>query len=379
MGRRSFQQQTWRGVVREEGPEFLRWLREEGILSAKFDGVATALQSVVRQRITTREGAEDVWAAVPDVLTRCNEQDIYCKPGAADAYAWKHLLDRYARTWLALEELVERVCIPLARYGVRVLDVGTGPGPSAFAIHDFYSAMRAFSLRSNSPKWHQPADVTCVDINKATNLLRHHLAETIHVQSQDQCNSVLSMCFALDDFSDLKPRKERSQKELYLREQEDVYFDEHVGEWLSDPRYTPDEANRIAQSLHRYRLIVFSNFLTTIGTVNRFKSNLVEILYDASPGSVVLVIGGKGGCYPDIYKFVDQLAMPAGFQMQVQDIEVSSSDCEVAAKVCDVGREIREYLTELAPDRSTASHKPRAQAPSSGVRAYWKAAHARFR
>ena len=59
--------------------------------------------------IRTPEEAHDVWAAVPEVLGRCKEQATYEEPEAASAYAWLHLLDRYVRTWLGLERLVQNV------------------------------------------------------------------------------------------------------------------------------------------------------------------------------------------------------------------------------------------------------------------------------
>ena len=62
-------------------------------------------------------------------------------PAYAPAYAWLHLLERCVRTWLALEGLVKQCLLPMGREGVRALDVGKGPGTSAFATHDFYAVM----------------------------------------------------------------------------------------------------------------------------------------------------------------------------------------------------------------------------------------------
>ena len=75
----------------------------------------------------------------------------------------------------------------------------------------------------------------------------------------------------------------------------------------------------MAQSLHRYRLIVFSNFLTTVGSVTTFEPNLVDILADAQPGSVVMALGGKRGPYPEVYAYVDRLAKSAGFEIEVAE------------------------------------------------------------
>jgi hypothetical protein len=87
--------------------------------------------------------------------------------------------------------------------------------------------------------------------------------------------------------------------------------------------HTADEANDIAQSLHHYRLIVFSNVLTTVGTVEQFEPTLADVLADAQPGCMIAVLGAKGGLYPDIYRYVDGLAKTAGFRLLLQDEKVS--------------------------------------------------------
>ena len=201
--------------------------------------------------------AGEVWEAVPAVLCRCNEQATYEKPGAACAYAWLHLLDRYVRTWLALERLVQRNCLPMGKFGVRTLDVGTGPGPAAFAIHDFYAAMVEFSEDIVNPKWRQPPHLTCVEYDGSTNHFRHQLAEMLFQQTGGESESVLSIGCSLVDFGKLEPTREREQYLEFLRSEEDEYYDDVAGRWDSERLFLPDEANDMAQSLHRYRLVPF--------------------------------------------------------------------------------------------------------------------------
>ena len=191
--------QGWTGLLKREGSDFLAWARDERVLSLKFDVLSKALSSLLRERVRTPEEAHDVWEAVPAVLRRCNEQATYEKPGAACAYAWLYLLERYVRTWLALERLVQRNCLPMGKNGVRALDVGTGPGPAAFAIHDFYAAMVEFSEVTDNPKWRQPPHLTCVEFDGSTNHFRHQLAEILSQQAGRESEGVLSMTYALHD------------------------------------------------------------------------------------------------------------------------------------------------------------------------------------
>ena len=377
----------WTNLQRQEGGIFLDWLEKERTLSRKFNVIAKALQSLLCREICTNEDALNVWRVVPAVLKHCDDPGTYILLRAPHAYAWLHLLDRYVRTWMALRILVKNNCIAMGQYGVQTLDVGTGPGPSAFAIHDFYSAMVEFSKQGNS-QWRQPAHITCVELDASTNSLRHNLAEIMFEQSQRESEGMLAMCHALHNFGAIKPTQERRQILHSLRNAEETYYDEIRDEWASDLIYSPEEANDIAQSHHRYRLIVFSNFLTNVGTVKCFEPNLVDILQDAFPGTVLLVIGGKGPRYRKVYKRVDKIANCTGFQHVVDQEMASYSGSEVVNQVYEEEKRFYEYLQRLAPclhqqiqevgeHRKLRSHFEESPVPAScsEVHAYRKQRH----
>lgn len=369
----------WTEFLRRHGKASLEWIAANGSLTSKFNILAEALSSLLQNAISTPEVACEVWRAAPAVLSRCNEQSTYEMPAAPYAYAWLHLLDRYARTWHALEKLLAAGYLPLARDGVRALDVGTGPGPSAFAIHDFYDSIVTFGAEKGIKQFNQPPTLTCVEFDRGTNSLRHALAEIAYQRSEQQSKGLLAMCSAISDFREIEPTKQRKRLQRQLLREEDEYYDEVRGEWTNDLRYSAEEANDIAQSLHRYRLIVFSNFLTKVGVVRTFEANLVDIMSDAQPGSTLLLIGGKEGPYPGIYEYVDRLAKPAGFQLVLSGEEVSSAETKVADRIFVEGAQVYSRLQCLAPNcadetASIRSHftDSRQPAPVSQIWAYRK-------
>jgi hypothetical protein len=339
----------WKETLRKHGASYLAWLNENGVLARRFETLAGVLVELLVQSIRTAEQARAVWDATPAVLARCNEQDTYAMPGAATAYAWIHFLDRYARAWLCLEKLVERSCLPMAKHGVRALDIGTGPGPSAFAVHDFYLSLTAYADAVGRKELRQPTNIACVELDPSTNHLRHRLAEYLYEATGRESPAVLALCNAREDFKSISPDGERARRRDSLRWQEDEYYDEESETWVGDSCYTADEANDIAQALHRYRLIVISNFLTTVGSVKLFESTIREVLTDACPGTVVVVVGGKDGEYQDIYQYLNSLTEPAGFRLQVSQEKVSSSETAVANKVYEVGQQVFQHLQSLAP------------------------------
>ena len=161
------------------------------------------------------------------------------------------------------------------------------------------------------------------------------------------------MCNARPDFKEVLPSYERKQLEQSLRNEQEYYFDEVEEEWASESRYTLEDANWIAQSSYRYRLITFSNFLTSPkmiqpaspATVQQtVRPNLDDILQDAVPGSVLMVLGGKGKRYDSIYTDVDRIARGAAFQPKVVDKTVSHADSEVAEQVYATGKQFFQFL-----------------------------------
>lgn len=339
----------WTRLLREHGPAFLESMVRDKTLESRLKLLASAFKTLVSQQIRCIEDVCDVWRAVPEVVKRCNKQSTYAIPGATIAYAWLHLLDRYARTWSALVKMTESACLPLGRFGVQALDIGTGPGPSAFAINDFYDALTVFAEQTGLGALQQPPKVVCVEFDSATNHLRHHLAEIAWEQGGRVSDGLLSMCSAVGDFGSIMPSADRVAMQETLRVHEEKFYNEADDCWEWDRIYTAEEANAMAQSIHRYRLFTFSNFLTTIGTVKRFETNIVDLFTDAQPGSAILTLGGRGDPYPKIYNYVKRLADKSGFTLVFRS-EVSSLDGGMSEHV-SIGRQlIYDLFEDIAPD-----------------------------
>lgn len=369
---------SWSALQRLQGPDFLQWLEDGQVLQAGFGALANALEALFNDRVRTRKDARELWAAVPAVLNRCNDPLTYSMTGADLAYAWLHLPDRYIRTWLALKLLVKQCLLPMGKEGVRSLDVGTGPGPSAFATHDFYAAMVKYAEASRNERWRQPAQLTCVESSGAMNHFRHHLAEILFAQGSPE--GVLAMCDHITDFQSVHPTRERTELNKQLRKTYDDDYNERLDEWEPAPRYSLEEANNIAATHRRYRLFTFSNFLTEFSTVDHFRENLSDILSDAHPGSVLLVIGSD---YPNVYKELATLTGNAGFFCNAKPLRVSSSCAAMGNIVYSEGSRFYRRLKGIAgvlPGNDPAARKIKAyfedekysKSPTSIIHVYRK-------
>lgn len=330
------QRVTWRGVLGRHGSLFLRILIRDRSLEALLSSVANRLVSFLTTTINTCEDAASFWRVIPLVLSSCDDQATYSRPMAVEAYSWLHLLDRYVRTWRALTGLVRKRYLPLGKDGVNVLDIGTGPGPSTLAISDFYGALSTFSRFINEPLLEQECRITSVELASENNAFRSRFQE---------CTLGTPIEVALlSDIAKCRPVLERARAYNSLLQQDS--YNPEVGEY--EPLFNPYLANLETQGLFRYRLITLSNFLTNRAILGDTRESLSETFSDLRPGAVVLVIGGCGSHYPQIYQFLDELAKNSGLSLKLAGFKVAAEEREQRI-ILEAARRVAAHVQDLCP------------------------------
>jgi hypothetical protein len=126
--------------------------------------------------------------------------------------------------------MVRSGCLPLGKHGVRVLDVGTGPGPAALAVADFYRSLGEFAQAANVPGFQQSTDVSCIEASPSVNSFRHHLVEFLN--DHVQLGGAL-----LPDFASFDPPGDRRAHRFQLLSE--GYYDEVSG--YEEPLYSPSQ------------------------------------------------------------------------------------------------------------------------------------------
>jgi hypothetical protein len=170
----------------------------------------------------------EFWTRIPEVRTCCSVIGTFERPLAAEAYAYVHLLERYRRTWATLEYLSKVAVLPLGVNGVRVLDIGTGPAPSLYAIDDFYAALRAFADECHVEELRlPPPQLACVERSSSMVQLFHSFSE--FSGRRGPFSAIVA------DFEDLDLASRRA---WYQRQNEtERYWDEETGQYeeIYDP------------------------------------------------------------------------------------------------------------------------------------------------
>jgi hypothetical protein len=334
-----------RALARQVGDEVLRNLRAES------DEASAALAFT---------------GALPAVLSRCDENP-YDEPFAALGYAFLHLTDRYRRFWRVLEELLRCGALPVHKHGIDVLDVGTGPAPTYFALMDFWNALRVEAAALG----------TC-------NLLSTPLPRVVVVESSPSMLSVSNMLaehcqrpgpgsprFA--DFGRLDLEAEREQKKRAL-EAELIDEFEYGERWA---RHELNSTYRQAEwrDAYRYNLSVFANFLTSSDALRSWEPSLDSVWSGLRPGGVAIVMGGTGGHYAELFDEVEKFAAAAGLirvaeMPGVMPLEYDSPETEAVKSLYE---RVWAYLTTRVDLAAVERDLPRdiwdVDTPISGPRA----------
>ena len=198
-----------------------------------------------------RLDADNFVGSLPKVLGACNA-DIYDHLGAADAYAFIHLIDRYRRTWQVLERLMECGSLPFHSQKIRVLDVGAGPCASSWAVQDFYALVQLLASKDQVfQRVCGPAVVVhTVERSQAMQQFGHWFSELARRPGPFSAE--------FDNFEGISPSNER--RLLRDRAVQDL-----VHGWDYSLRQAVIQVNVLDHSWRdhgRYHLILFSNFLT---------------------------------------------------------------------------------------------------------------------
>lgn len=352
--RKGGRDKSWRRLIGENQPGFLNWLGAREKKYTNIDRLANTLEEYLQSSLADEMSVEtpDICRAfaqaIPLVLSRCDE-DIYDKPFVADAYAFVHLLDRYRRFWDVFALLARYKILPMSSQGIKVLDIGAGPAPAAFATQDFYDTLFEYARETE-----HLALVTSepqIDYVESSYGMRHLVEGIPRIGHRREVYQKHFDEFEKLDFEEMKLRA----KNQIINDAVQVFESSAEAEWWANSEET------WWMNAFRYNLCIFSNFLTTPESVTHFQRELKNVFWSIRPGGVVVVMGGVRKQYPQVYSMLTQVALntpikhlrylPAALPCNYED--------KTAHRIKDVYKKVTKTLTSKGVDLSKIESLPR--------------------
>lgn len=361
-------------------------MRSSGSAARMLADICSAVETTVDWLVQgDSQRAQWVIRQYPRVLSSCDELQ-FNDPAQALAYLVLHLPDRYCRMFQVLERLLLGARLPLGRRravaaadSFAAIDIGAGPGPGIFAIRRFYAALAHYAaIRDLQWPIATLGHANIVERSRAMPYImdRFGLALFLLERGYDGpgrppghptvANPVVT---ELDRSSAVPSDAHHDLAGLDIREEHNRARRARAAQlYYEDDDLTRSTANWAAYEEpagmpSRYALAVMMNFLTTTDAIPEF-SGAIERLMRRSlvPGGTILVLGGAGGQYRDIYPELDRRASAAhlrvldGFEHPLQ---AGYREEEIAA-VRTMTRTVWNKLETLAGDVAQTKDELRA-------------------
>ncbi len=274
---------------------YREWIEKEDFYYKRFDLLASRLENfILNYRLTDSEFTCDVASKFDSVLRSCDEID-YQEDSTATAYGILHFLPRFRRFQLTFGKLVDKQVLPLGAKQINTLDIGTGPGPSIFALSDTYNSLKVFG-KLNSTNYLQGINFLPDYVERSYGFRNwlHHCTEVVnHGLGEEDCWKVPYHHGSFHDFDGI----EFNPSYHY-----------------TDIDYDGDFVTRTRKIKHRFNVVVCSNFFTQVSQIENQSIELQNCMRFMRNNGKLIISGGSGVAskdknYPEIYKKAKEILL----------------------------------------------------------------------
>ena len=268
----------------------LRSQRGERFLELYF-----LVRDFLRSRLNSdSEHAKQIAGQLLNVLKHCDEI-TYEEEGTAEAYALLHFLDRYHRFQIIFDTLHTKGLMPIKVQKIDILDVGTGPGPSMYAISDFYTSLNEKIGAVQSNKDDGGFSIDYVERSQEFRNWLHHFTEYVNFNCPSK--HPWKVPFHHGSFYDFKGL-EFNQYISYSGQDDD-------GEFII--------RNRVEK--YRFDIILGSNFFTTKEQVDNYLIELRDCVRFLRNNGILIVVGAKSSSkkYSSVYEEISNTILSENY------------------------------------------------------------------
>ena len=278
--------------------DFKKWLDTNDYLNKNF----ALMQEVVTEYLERAfEGSwEDVdmqaliCRQIPTVLSRCDEI-TYNEPGVPEAYILIHFLDRYHRFQLIFMDMLKKGTFPI-RETIDVMDVGTGPGPSLFALSDMILLINQYLGEKENSKGISVVNLDYVEQSEGFRQFMHHATEMIMAKGHESF-----VRFHFGTYRNAATFQSGEKRLVYVDAWKVMASPDEEDYFRAVPRYVPYKRS--------FDMVIYSNFLTNVNVVNMFQKQLKKTMFYLRNRGVMVIVGAKptDPKYAPVYTQIDTI------------------------------------------------------------------------
>lgn len=298
---------------RERAGDLGEWRSSQGSLALLQ--LSTLCEAISDTVFRMASSADALGGRLPDVLGRCDEL-AFSDGDEVAAYMLLHLADRYGRVTQVLERLFTARHLPIRRRSLSVLEVGSGPAPGLYAVHDFYDDLVLWAQTTGQQvEFTSVTQARAIDRGPAWGWLLHRLSEKLQELRRELPGFAGAFPYrvAYPNLTGFSPIRE------HVRELD------HQAQTIANDFDRADEpisrglARQLAQkegigTPSAYDVVIMCNFLTDETATVRFRDEIRSLALDLTPGGLFIVLGSADRKYQEIWGDVRRLLRGTGLQ-----------------------------------------------------------------
>jgi len=298
------------------------------MIQKRFNKMHNSLIRYFDRIYDDRDYIEKINSQLLNVLQNC-DQITYNEIGTAEAYVLLHFLDRYHRFQITFDRLNELKIMPKRNHKINILDIGTGPGSSMYAISDFYT------LSNNSV---ESFEIDYVEQSDEFRNWLHNFTELINFQNKDVLPwKVPYHHGSFFNFNDIDFNQIYNYQDL-----------DDDGDLIYKRRIIK----------HRFDVIVMSNFLTTEEQTLKLKNQIKDCIRYLRNKGILIIVGAKGVSekYTKVYSQLDSIILSENYntykfkasckKLEIKNFSYSWSD-EYGSKLKSLIRNYKNKTEEI--------------------------------
>jgi hypothetical protein len=256
------------------------------------------------------------------VYHNCDKTDFELR-GVIEAYSIAHFLDRFHRFQIIYRILLREGLFPVRKLSSNIIDVGTGPANALIALNFIYRSLMNFGKKNEVLQLKNiEYSVDYVELSDRFRMWLHQYCEYL----MSHLNGAWNLPFHHGSFHnlsdvDFQKRKHDLQATLVEETMEELDCSRGFAHWIVDNEV------RGWKDSYRYNMVIFSNFLTSIESIEKFEKQIISISRALRNGGIILIVGApenKDTSYPQIYEKISTLFKKLSFI----GLEYSSIDGE---------------------------------------------------
>lgn len=311
--------------------QFVDWVEENDYLYRDFCNMKKSLKKYLTLMLEDNPGLkENICNNFSTVLGRCDEI-TYDEDGVPEAYIILHFLDRYHRFQLMLLEMFRNETFPV-KNKIRVMDIGTGPGPSLYAVSDMIALYQQYEAEVYGKSRIEVVEMDYVEQSHGFRDFLHYMTELL-MDDRKQMYVPFHQG-AYRDASELYFSGEIERESFIWNQGEYIYYDKQV--------------KKVPKS---FDLVIYSNFLTNMDVLDRFGEQLKRAAFYLKNKGIILIVGGnpEDRKYAPVYHKIDEIILEQNYQSrkfwgtcrklgEIQEMRYSDND--------RYGKQIKEFYSE---------------------------------